>query len=63
MLIIGCDFHTRYQQIAMLDETTGRVAETRGGSRVPGGPHVGFTCGAFVWSVQAVGRGPSPVNS
>jgi hypothetical protein len=23
MMIIGCDFHTRYQQIAMLDEATG----------------------------------------
>jgi len=26
MKIIGCDFHTRYQQIAMLDDETGRVA-------------------------------------
>ena len=26
MMIIGCDFHTRYQQIAMLDTETGRVA-------------------------------------
>jgi len=25
MLIIGCDFHTRYQQIAMAEETTGDV--------------------------------------
>ena len=23
MKIIGCDFHARYQQIAMLDQTTG----------------------------------------
>src|SRR6185437_6202565 len=29
MLIIGCDFHTRYQQIAMLDEATGEVVERR----------------------------------
>jgi transposase len=29
MLIIGCDFHTRYQQIAMLDDTTGEVVERR----------------------------------
>jgi len=29
MLIIGCDFHTRYQQIAMLDETTGELVERR----------------------------------
>ena len=27
MLIIGCDFHTRYQQIAMLDEATGELTE------------------------------------
>ena len=29
MLIIGCDFHTRYQQIAMLDENTGELTERR----------------------------------
>jgi len=29
MLIIGCDFHTRYQQIAMLDDTTGEMVERR----------------------------------
>jgi len=29
MLIIGCDFHTRFQQIAMLDPTTGEVVERR----------------------------------
>ena len=25
MLIIGCDFHTHYQQIAMADESTGEL--------------------------------------
>jgi hypothetical protein len=25
MLIIGCDFHTRYQQIAMANEETGEL--------------------------------------
>ena len=25
MLIIGCDFHTRYQQIAMADDETGEL--------------------------------------
>ena len=25
MKIVGCDLHTRYQQIAMLDRETGRV--------------------------------------
>ena len=29
MLIIGCDFHARYQQIAMLDEATGELTERR----------------------------------
>jgi transposase len=29
MLIIGCDFHTRYQQIAMMDEATGEMIERR----------------------------------
>ncbi len=30
MLIIGCDFHTRYQQIAMADESHWRVASSGG---------------------------------
>ena len=29
MRIIGCDFHTRYQQIAMMDEATGELTERR----------------------------------
>jgi transposase len=29
MLIIGCDFHTRYQQIAMMDDATGELTEQR----------------------------------
>jgi transposase len=29
MFIIGCDFHTRFQQIAMLDPTTGEMIERR----------------------------------
>jgi hypothetical protein len=29
MIIIGCDFHTRFQQIAMLDPTTGKIVERR----------------------------------
>jgi transposase len=29
MLIIGCDFHTRYQQIAMMEEATGELTERR----------------------------------
>jgi len=29
MLIIGCDFHTRYQRIAILDEATGELVARR----------------------------------
>ncbi len=29
MIIIGCDFHTRFEQIAMLDTETGEVVEKR----------------------------------
>jgi len=29
MMIIGCDLHTRYQQVAMLDTETGELAERR----------------------------------
>src|SRR5258708_34524102 len=29
MMIIGCDLHTRYQQIAMLDTETGEEVERR----------------------------------
>ena len=29
MMIIGCDFHTRYQQIAMMEESTGELTERR----------------------------------
>ena len=30
MLIIGCDFHTRYQQIAMANDETGELLVERG---------------------------------
>ena len=29
MKIVGCDLHTRYQQVAMLDRQTGELAERR----------------------------------
>jgi hypothetical protein len=29
MILVGCDFHTRFQQIAMLDATTGDLIERR----------------------------------
>jgi hypothetical protein len=28
-LIVGCDFHRRYQQIAMMDTETGELVERR----------------------------------
>jgi len=34
MKIVGCDLHTHYQQIAMLDEETGELIERR----LAGGP-------------------------
>jgi len=29
MKIVGCDLHTRYQQVAMLDDETGELIERR----------------------------------
>ncbi len=29
MMIIGCDYHPRYQQIAMMDTATGELVERR----------------------------------
>ena len=29
MMIIGCDLHTRYQQIAMVDTETGELVQRR----------------------------------
>ena len=29
MLIIGCDFHTRFQKLAMMDTTTGELVTRR----------------------------------
>jgi len=34
MMIISCDFHTRYQQIAMMDEATGELVERGGWPRL-----------------------------
>jgi hypothetical protein len=33
MMIIGCDLHTRYQQIAMLDTETVELEYSRAGSQ------------------------------
>jgi hypothetical protein len=32
MIITGCNFHTRYQRIEMLDEVTGELTERAGGT-------------------------------
>jgi hypothetical protein len=40
MLIRGCDFHTRYQQIAMAREETGEsLVEAGGAHNADGVPH------------------------
>jgi len=41
MKIVGCDLHTRYQQIAMLDQETGELIERRLVPQVR--PSVGLT--------------------
>ena len=46
MKIVGCDLHTRYQQIAMLDQETGELIERRV-------PHPSFFEG---WDSAAVQR-------
>ena len=44
MMIIGCDLHTRFQQIAMLDTATGEIVERRLEHGTGGG--AAFLCGA-----------------
>jgi hypothetical protein len=38
MMIIGCDFHTRYQQTAMMDAATGELTERRQVAKAFGTP-------------------------
>jgi len=40
MLIVGCDFHTRFQQIAMVDTTTGEILERQLEHKTGGSPEV-----------------------
>jgi hypothetical protein len=47
MLIIGCDFHTRYQQIAMAREETSELLVERRLDHESGEAH------AFYWSLQS----------
>ena len=52
MKIIGCDFHTRYQQIAMIDEATGELIERRLDHQ-SGGPGVyGDLQGRCGWTLK-----------
>jgi hypothetical protein len=46
MKIAGCDLHTRYQQVAMLDSETGELIEA-------GGPHQRGQPGLSLTSTQA----------
>ncbi len=51
MLIIGCDFHTRYQQIAMAREETGELLAE------PGAAYAGFcVCGFRVNFMRGLRR-------
>ena len=50
MLIIGCDFHTRYQQIAMLDDQTGELTERRLGHSIEGKTMLIHT-GSMLWLI------------
>jgi hypothetical protein len=45
MMIIGCDLHTRYQQIAMLDTDTGELVDSRASRK--NSPSA--TCARAVW--------------
>ncbi len=49
MLIIGCDFHTRYQQIAMANDETGELLLER---RLD---HQGGQAEAFYSALQKAG--------
>ena len=45
MMIIGCDLHTPYQQVAMLDTDTGELVKRRG-EQTGDGEHGGL---AMFW--------------
>jgi hypothetical protein len=50
MMIIGCDLHTRYQQIAMLDTETGESVERRL-------EHEKWGSAEFLWRASGSGAG------
>src|SRR5271157_2995199 len=52
MLIIGCDFHTRYQQIAMMDEATGELTERRLDHESGDGTRVEKSSGRVAWPLN-----------
>ena len=43
MKIVGCDVHTRYQKIAMLDTETGELIERRPEHANGGWPTIAFS--------------------
>jgi hypothetical protein len=47
MTIIGCDFHTRYQQIAMADDETGELILERRLDHGKPGDETGGQTGSF----------------
>jgi hypothetical protein len=54
MKIVGCDLHTRYQQIAMLDTETGELSERRL-------EHANGEARAFYAGLRGVPRSRPPV--
>ena len=66
MLIIGCDFHPSFQQVAIFDNQTGEIQEKRLGHReeaeqfyrsLPAGARVGMeACGQYPWFERLLAR-------
>jgi len=55
MLIIGCDFHTRYQQIAIVREETGELLIRKDAVRFVTHPAIGpLTSFAFVLAIGPI---------
>ena len=55
MKIVGCDLHTRYQQIAMLDRETGELVERRLAGRGASLDSQAKTCEVCTGFVRRIG--------
>jgi len=57
MIIIGCDFHTRYQQIAMADDKTGEILLERRLDHGSGEAHAFYRnfSGTVLVGIEAIG--------